>query len=121
MATSRQLHKIDTSKYIFLTFLILICLLYSPYQPSLRKKGSKRAQATIKLPLRPPAPAPAADKTFWNQQYLLGDWGGERTKLAEEKGVTFDFFYVADFLDTPQRSHQDRCRSLEPCPRHHGH
>ncbi len=31
----------------------------------------------------------------------MGDWGGERTKLAEEKGVTFDFFYVADFLDTP--------------------
>ena len=41
-------------------------------------------------------------KTFWNQQYLLGDWGGERTKLAEQYGVTFDFFYVADFLGTPQ-------------------
>ena len=29
------------------------------------------------------------------RQYLFGDWGGERTSLAS-KGVTFDFFYVAD-------------------------
>ncbi len=35
-----------------------------------------------------------------NQQYLLGDWGGERTKLANE-GVTFDFHYIADFLANP--------------------
>jgi carbohydrate-selective porin OprB len=26
---------------------------------------------------------------------MLGDWGGERRRLAE-KGVTFDFHYVAD-------------------------
>jgi porin len=29
--------------------------------------------------------------------HLLGDWGGERTRLAG-RGVTFDFQYVADFL-----------------------
>ncbi len=34
---------------------------------------------------------------FWHQQYLLGDWGGERTKLANE-GVTFDFNNIGDFL-----------------------
>ncbi len=34
------------------------------------------------------------------QKYLLGDWGGERTKLANQ-GVTFDFHYIADFLGNP--------------------
>jgi len=34
------------------------------------------------------------------RQYLLGDWGGERTSLAS-KGVTFDFFYVADLQANP--------------------
>jgi porin len=38
-----------------------------------------------------------AQPSFWNQQYLLGDWGGERTKLANE-GVTFDFNDIGDFL-----------------------
>ena len=43
---------------------------------------------------------PAVEKaqpSFWNQQYMLGDWGGERTKLANE-GVTFDFNDIGDFL-----------------------
>jgi porin len=34
------------------------------------------------------------------RQYLFGDWGGERTTLAN-KGVTFDFFYVADLQANP--------------------
>ncbi len=34
------------------------------------------------------------------RQYLFGDWGGERTALAN-KGVTFDFFYVADLQANP--------------------
>ena len=34
------------------------------------------------------------------RQYLLADWGGERTRLAS-KGVTFDFFYVADLQANP--------------------
>jgi porin len=38
-----------------------------------------------------------AEPSFWNQQYMLGDWGGTRTKLAEE-GVTFDFNDIGDFL-----------------------
>ena len=24
-----------------------------------------------------------SDQSFWNQQYMLGDWGGERTKLGQ--------------------------------------
>ena len=34
------------------------------------------------------------------RQYLFGDWGGERSSLAS-KGVTFDFFYVADLQANP--------------------
>ena len=37
-----------------------------------------------------------SDFTFWNRPYLLGDWGGDRTKLAEQKGITFDFFLHTD-------------------------
>jgi porin len=35
-----------------------------------------------------------------SRQYLFGDWGGERSKLAE-KGVTFDFFYITDLQANP--------------------
>ena len=34
------------------------------------------------------------------RQYLFGDWGGERTALAE-KGITFDFFYISDMQANP--------------------
>jgi porin len=34
------------------------------------------------------------------RQHLFGDWGGERTALAE-KGLTFDFFYIADLEANP--------------------
>src|SRR5690242_14974086 len=44
------------------------------------------------------APAPPERRfDLYHQKYLLGDWGGERTKL-EERGVNFDFFYVSDML-----------------------
>jgi porin len=39
----------------------------------------------------PPADPPAV------RNYLFGDWDGARTRLAQE-GVTFDFYYVSDFL-----------------------
>ena len=35
--------------------------------------------------------------SIWTQQYLLGDWGGERTRL-EDAGVKFDFNDIGDFL-----------------------
>lgn len=37
--------------------------------------------------------SPAAN--LFTQKYLFGDWGGERSALAE-KGITFDLFYVSD-------------------------
>jgi porin len=35
-----------------------------------------------------------------SRQHLFGDWGGERTALAE-KGITFDFFYITDLEANP--------------------
>ena len=35
-----------------------------------------------------------------SRRYLLGDWGGERAKLAE-KGISFDFFYITDLQANP--------------------
>jgi len=35
-----------------------------------------------------------------SRQHLFGDWGGERTALAE-KGLTFDFFYISDLEANP--------------------
>jgi porin len=35
-----------------------------------------------------------------SRQYLFGDWAGRRTALAE-KGVKFDFFYIADLEANP--------------------
>jgi carbohydrate-selective porin OprB len=34
------------------------------------------------------------------RHYLFGDWGGKRTAL-EEKGIKFDFFYIADLEANP--------------------
>src|SRR5215203_7420587 len=33
---------------------------------------------------------------FAEQDYMLGDWGGMRTKLAA-RGVDFEFFYVGSY------------------------
>src|ERR1700761_9631094 len=34
--------------------------------------------------------------SFWDQQYMFGDWGGTRSQLAE-RGVTFDLNNIGDF------------------------
>jgi porin len=44
-----------------------------------------------------PTSVDSAQPDFWHQQYLLGDWGGERTAL-EKEGITFDFNDISDFL-----------------------
>jgi porin len=57
--------------------------------PSVRAAGADEKEIT-----------PVVDKaqpSFWDQQYMLGDWGGTRTEL-EKKGVTFDFNDIGDFL-----------------------
>ena len=47
--------------------------------------------------------APDAGNSLFDmasRQYLFGDWGGKRTVL-EEKGIKFDFFYIADLQANP--------------------
>src|SRR5271170_1237625 len=51
--------------------------------------GTDDEQTTSAVPKRIPS--------FLDQPYMLGDWGGERTRLADE-GVTFDFNDIGDFL-----------------------
>jgi porin len=41
----------------------------------------------------PSAPAPSSLEAFFMQDYLLGDWGGVRTDLAEH-GLSFELFYI---------------------------
>ena len=40
---------------------------------------------------------PADAQIDLDRPYLLGDWGGERTRLLEQ-GVRFDFEYISDTL-----------------------
>jgi carbohydrate-selective porin OprB len=47
-----------------------------------------------------PPKSGAASPEMSSRQYLFGDWGGERSALAE-KGVTFDFFYITDMQANP--------------------
>src|SRR5215470_3018390 len=49
------------------------------------------------------AAAPDAGSTSFetpSRRYLFGDWGGKRTAL-EERGIKFDFFYIADLEANP--------------------
>ena len=45
-------------------------------------------------------PEPGGTANLASRKYLLGDWGGKRSALAE-KGITFDFHYVTDMLANP--------------------
>jgi carbohydrate-selective porin OprB len=85
-----QLHKFKQSKEILSLFLIVFCILLLSVPVVSQTTGT----------------APASTD-FFTQKYLLGDWGGERTKLAEEKGVTFDFHYMGDFLYAANARIQD--------------
>jgi porin len=44
----------------------------------------------------PPLDLQKTETNFWNQKYMFGDWGGERSRLAE-KGITFDVNNIGDF------------------------
>jgi porin len=58
---------------------------------------------TVPLLAQTNAATPDVGNTLFeipSRQYLFGDWGGKRSKLAE-KGVTFDFFYIADLEANP--------------------
>lgn len=50
------------------------------------------SQAGDSAPAKPSPPASAIENWF-SQDYMLGDWGGLRTDLADN-GVEFEFFYL---------------------------
>src|SRR5260370_30144533 len=54
------------------------------------------AEAQNALPSDASTPSPELS----SRRYLFGDWGGERSALAE-KGMTFDFFYITDMQANP--------------------
>jgi porin len=58
---------------------------------------------TVPLLAQTNAATPDVGNTLFeipSRQYLFGDWGGKRSKLAE-KGVSFDFFYISDLEANP--------------------
>jgi carbohydrate-selective porin OprB len=59
------------------------------------------AQNTPADPDGASSPSPTSQSFWHDQNHLLGNWGGERTRLATS-GVKFDF-YVSDFLGNPAR------------------
>lgn len=79
-----------TSKWLAMAFSGLLFLTCS----------SQRAFTQTDSQTTSPSPASASPPPPQPRQYALGDWAGERTRLAN-KGVTFDFFYVADLLSNP--------------------
>ena len=47
-----------------------------------------------------------SSESLFDRKYLLGDWKGKRSTL-EEKGVTFDFYYMDDALANPYGGRED--------------
>lgn len=82
---SLQLHTSCYSQRLRFAFALILLLI--PTAP---------AWAQNAVPGDPPAP-PAE---LLSRNYLLGDWGGQRSALAE-KGITFDFFYITDLEANP--------------------
>jgi porin len=66
--------------------------------------------SSAKAQLNTDGEAPTIEKSltsFMNQQYMLGDWGGVRSELAE-KGVTFDLNDIGDLQTDVSGSQEHR-------------
>jgi len=64
-----------------------------------------RNPANPEVPAATPSATPESGNV-WKRKYLFGDWGGVRTRL-EEKGISFDAYYIADTLDDPYGATED--------------
>jgi porin len=78
-----------------------------PISPSGIQTGSQEPRN----PANPEAVPEAAPQTpesgnVWRRKYLFGNWNGTRTRL-ENKGLTFDVYYVDDALGNPQGGRGD--------------
>ncbi len=74
----------DTSPRFYKLLLLVLIALFCVCTLASAQESSKTQQPTT--------------FNLMTQKYLLGDWGGERTRLEEEKGIKFDFFYISDML-----------------------
>ena len=108
MVKPLQFHGFDTRKQAFIFPLIIICLLFLA-TPALAQDSVQNNAVAVAGDGggdQANTPAPVA-QNLWNRQYLLGDWGGARTRLEEEKGIKFDFFYISDMLYANNGIHKD--------------
>src|ERR1700678_3563430 len=80
--------------------LVIFFLLVLPY-PVFSQSTNSTDQTT-------PATSPQSQPSPRRHQ-LFGDWDGERTARSD-KGVTFDFFYVAKLQANPRRSLEQTSR-----------
>lgn len=67
-----------------LILLALLALTGAPFTATAGEQPSAKAVTT---------PAPSGLEAWFMQDYMLGDWGGLRTDLANN-GVGFEFFYI---------------------------
>jgi porin len=97
--TERNLSRSRHLRFIFLLWCAL-CLFTSPV-----------LSQTVKVEPQEPLPGPDSHETGQGPHgHLLGDWGGERTRLAE-RGVNFDFQYVSDSLWNLKSEQKERFAS----------
>src|SRR5215471_6326813 len=54
---------------------------------------------------------PDTHETVQPHRHLLGDWGGERTRLLD-RGVMFDFQYITDTLWNVESAQKERMASF---------
>ena len=78
---------------IALVWLLLLACLF-PVTPAFSQELTDPPSAAS------PAGTPSPEFNFASRQYLLGDWGGVRSKLAEQ-GVKFDFYFISDLEANP--------------------
>jgi len=80
-------------QHILLCFILLL-LLGTSAQAQIAQLSEDNASTPS------PSPELLSRHELLSRPYLLGDWGGERSALAE-KGITFDFFYITDMQANP--------------------
>ena len=71
-----------------LLLLVLLALTGIPFAAFAGTPVSAKATTSVA-----PAPAPSGIEAWFMQDYMLGDWGGVRTDLANH-GIGFEFFYI---------------------------
>ena len=79
-------------------FMLIVCGAAAqgppPTSPAVQPEGAAATQPAAEAPAKPAMPSiiqklPDYSGDIWHREFLTGDWGGARTKLAEN-GILFD-------------------------------